>query len=61
MSANRPSEAKELRKILDAMLVTVSWQEQLVYQALDTVRSPTSQDRDRQVGPRTGRRKDKHK
>ena len=39
MSASGTPDTKELKKILDAMLLTVSWQEQLVYQALDTIKA----------------------
>jgi len=40
MCAGGTPDTEELRKILDAMLLTTSWQEQLIYQALDTIRSP---------------------
>ena len=61
MPAGRIPDMGELRKILDAMLLTVSWQEQLVYQALDTIRTSRGAGSEQPLastqGPKKHRRK----
>lgn len=43
MPASRDANPDELKKLLDAMLQVLSWQEQLVYEALDTLKNASSQ------------------